>query len=197
MNKLAAIIDRISRDAALNVAFVGMTVALIFVSWLGIAYMQSTLYELERNIAKREAMLERGHDFHASSQRLKEQLHSVKSTLHSLQAKLPDTPEESQFLRELSERAMETGVSLSDFRPGGVAQRPHCKDIELRLRGAGPYANICRWIDGFDDLPRLVRISQITIAGPATTGEDCHVDIQLSLVFGTSAQQPLAASVKP
>ena len=193
--KMPSLIDRVSRDATLNITFVGMTIALIFLAWLGVAYMHGSLNALERNIVKRQTMLERAKDFQASSIRIKEQLKSVKSELSDLQAKLPENPEESQFLRELSERASATGVSLSDFRPGGVSQRPHCKDIELRLRGTGSYASICRWLDRLRDVPRIMRISHVTISGPSAADADCLIDLQLSLVFGVNASPTLAATV--
>jgi Tfp pilus assembly protein PilO len=197
MKKLAAAIERFSRDAALNMTFVGMTIVLILLAWLGIGYLQKNLNQLERDITKRQAMLERGAQFQASSSRLKQQLTAIESTLEDLQAKLPNTPEETQFLHELSECATATGVSLSDFRPGGVTQRPNCKDMDLRLRGTGPYASVCVWVSRLRDLPRLVRISHVTITGPATPGGDCLIDLQLSLVFGVTAQAPLASTVKP
>ena len=197
MNALHKLVDRVGRDTALNMAFVGMTILLSLLAWSGIAYLQSSLNGVERNIAKREALLERGEDFQASSRRLKEQLASVLETLTALQAKLPDTPDESQFLHELSERALATGVSLSDFRPGAITQRPNCKDIDLRLRGTGSYASVCRWLDQLRDLPRLIRISHVAISGPSAAGGDCLIDLQLNLVFGVNAQPALAASVKP
>ena len=197
MNLLSAIVARLGRSAALNLAFVGMTLMLTVAAWLGIACLQSQLGELERDIAQRMSMLENHDQLHSESQRLKGQIASVKQTLQSLHAKLPESPEESQFLSQLSECAMDTGMSLSDFRPGGITERPNSKDIDLRLRGTGSYASVCRWLDGLNKLPRIVRISHVAIAGPTMPGGDCLLDIQLSLVFGVTAQPHLAASVKP
>src|SRR5690349_9059100 len=115
MNKIFAAFGRLSRDAALNVTFVGMTIVLSLLAWLGIAFLQQSLNELERDITKREALLEHADGFRTSSLSLKEDLRAVEAKLQALQAKLPDTPEESQLLHELSERALATGVSLSDF----------------------------------------------------------------------------------
>ena len=196
MNLLSTIVARLGRTAALNLAFVGMTFMLTLVAWLGIAFLQSKVNRLEQDIAERMSMLEHGDQLGIDSQRVKQQIASVKVALQSLYAKLPESPEESQFLHQLSECALETGVSLSDFRPGGITERPNCKDIDLRLRGTGSYASVCRWLDRLNNLPRVVRISHVAIAGPTMAGEDCMIDLQLNLVFGVSAQPPLAALVK-
>ncbi|MGN6135999.1 MAG: type 4a pilus biogenesis protein PilO [Aureliella sp.] len=196
MNAIQELINRLGRDTALNVAFVGMTLVLGLAAWLAIATLQSQYSELDRDIAKRESLLERSPDFKDSSMKLKQQLQETRQLLSDLEAKLPETPEESQFLHALSERAQATGVSLSDFRPGAVAQRSNCKDIDLKLRGTGSYASVCRWLDELRHLPRFARITHVTIAAPTAPGGDCLIDLQLNLVFGVHAQNTLASLVK-
>lgn len=197
MNRIATVVARFRERAALNMAFIGMTAALGFVAWLGISYLKTHLKQIVETTAERESMLQQEASLRASSLALKEELHSAKSVLEELQTKFPQIPEESQFLHALSERAAEAGVSFGEYRPGGVTKRPDCKEIDLRLRGTGKYASICRWLDSLGNVPRFVRIANITFAGPATAGGDCIVDIELDLLFGLSTQPQLAAAVKP
>jgi Tfp pilus assembly protein PilO len=197
MNSLNTLIKRFREKAALNMTFIGMTAALCFLAWLGNSYLQSRLKDIARCTAERESMLERKEALQTSSRQLKEKLGSVKAVLATLQAKLPPIPEESQFLQELSKRASAAEVSLSEFRPGGITKRPDCKEIELRLRATGQYPAVCRWLNSLGEVPRFVRISNITFAGPPTPGGSCIVDIQLNLLFGLIAQPELAAVVKP
>lgn len=197
MNKVVAIVDRFRERAALNLAFVGMTAVLGFLAWLGSSHLQNQLRQIAEYTAEREWMLEQEGELRATSVALHERLTSVKAVLDTLQAKLPPIPEESQFLHELSQLAAESGVSLSEFRPGGVTKRPNCKEIDLRMRGTGEYASVCRWLDSLDDVPRFVRIANITFSGPSTPGGDCIVDVELDLLFGLEAPPQLAAAVKP
>lgn len=197
MNSFATMMNRFRERAALDLGFIGVTGLLCFLGWLGHSYLQSSLKEMDESIAERTLMLGRREALLDVSLQLEEKLRGETEVLKALQAKFPQIPEESQFLQALSLRAAEVGVRLGEFRPGGIIKGKDCMEMELRLRSTGQYAGVCRWLDSLTDVPRFVRVSNISLAGPSTPGGDCVLEIQLNLLFGLSNQPQLAAVVKP
>lgn len=128
---------------------------------------------------------------------LKATLAMTRQQVQILQARLPDAPGETTFMQQLSGLAAESGIEISDFRPGSVADRVTCKEMELRFRASGKYAGICRLLAGLRDMPRAVRVSQLTVAAPMERGGDCTIDCQVGLPFGRNEPTPIRTAVNP
>ena len=164
--------------------FAGITVALALGNWAVIAWLQDQQQQTDNRVADSHSLLRRAREVHASHRHWQAQTKVARQTVENLAAKMPASPQESQFLHELSEMAATNQVTLSDFRRGNIADYKEFKEIELRVRGAGTYAGLCRWLTGLEGLPRTVRVSQMTLSAPATAGGHCSVELDLHLRYG-------------
>ncbi len=143
------------------------------------------------------ALLERTAEIQASSTALTNECECAVNQVRSLRSKVPDSPDESTFLKQLSDVAVANNINVSDFRPGGVTDHGTFKELELRLRCAGIYSDLCKWLDELRLLPRMMRISQLSIMAPATAGSPCTIDLQFNLLFAIADSSKLANAVKP
>lgn len=184
MNRLLHLHSPAHQTAALHLAFIFVSVLLACGVWLLSCCSRSYFDKLSADVFQHDALLARQQELSNLSVSVSEELVNVTATLQQLRSKFPNVPEESAFLQQLSERATDNKVLLGEFRPGSTSKRSNCKEIDLKLRATGRYADICRWLDSFESLPRLVNVSQFSLTGPAAPGGDCVVDVQLSLLFG-------------
>ncbi len=169
-----------------------LTLTLVAAGWLvSMGIHRQVLAAENQEIAERE-LLEEAAQFEATQHSLLEELGHLQKQISLLQDTLPDSPNEAAYLSQLSVLASHCDVTMSDFRPGSVLTQPQFKEIELRLRCSGTYANLCRWFAGLKSLPRIARISHVNIAAPAGPELTCAVDLQLNLVFAVQASTQLA-----
>jgi Tfp pilus assembly protein PilO len=196
MKTFPIIFQRFDRTSVISLIFVAISATLGVAIWFGIVSLQRMLSEAQGSVDERLALLEHQLELQSNAESLADQLRSLQETIQSMRSKLPETAEESEFLNQLSEMAVATGVSISDYRPGGVSNRGDCKSLELKVRGTAPYASLCCWLASLKDLPRVVRLSQLTVSGPSTPGGACAIDIQLDLVFGLDATKQNLSKVK-
>ncbi len=180
----------------LQLGFAGVTAGFAFFVWLGMTGIQKKIAEIECSSSDYTSLLEQEHTTRVSANELNEQVRSLEQTVRLFRGKLPSVADETQFLQQISEGAKAEGVSLGDFRPGGVATQKNCKAMELRLRGTGTYASLARWLHGFRDLPRMFQLSELTIVAPSVQGGDCSIDLRIDLLFGLSTEPLIASAVK-
>lgn len=197
MKQLSQLFATKGGKVAIHLIFAAVSLGLGFAGWLSIVGLKHQIFKLECRNAESQLLLNNASDVQANAKRLKEKIINLEQAMQAVRAKSPTAPEEMRFLQQLSELAHANKVTFSDFRPGGVVNHPDFKQIELSLRGQGPYAGLCRWLAGLQDLPRMVHVSHLTIVAPSTNNGDCTVDLQLHLVFGLTPERQLAGMVQP
>jgi Tfp pilus assembly protein PilO len=186
MNIASSKVERLDRIVALRLGFAGITTLAVLLTWLGIAYLQRKVGEVETDAAAHRELMQHDQSLQASVHKLNNNILTLQQAIESVQVKLPASAEETQFLQQLSERATATGVALGEFRPGSVTNRRNHKEIELRLRGTGTYAAVARWLHSLRDIPRIVRIADLNITAPTQPGGNCTAEIRIDLLFGLS-----------
>lgn len=179
----------------LRLGFAGATTALVIVTWLGILLIQREIVEVKCQASEHTSLLEQATALQASSHTFNERILSLQQDIQSLRARLPNEAEETQFLQQLSEKATLAGVSLGDFYPGNISKRASCTELELRVGGAGTYVALARWLQSLSEVPRMFRLSEISISAPVTPHGDCTINIRIDLLFGISQEQLTASTV--
>jgi Tfp pilus assembly protein PilO len=190
------LLRRFGSVTGLRFGFAGVTTLVVLVTWFGIVGIRQRISDIERIASAHQSLLEQEQSLHDNSVKLDQDILALERTIQSLREKLPDNADETHFLQELSQRATAVGVSLGEFRPGGVSQRKNCKEIELQLRGTGTYASVARWLHSLREIPRILRLSDLSISAPSQPGGDCSIDIRIGLMFGLSQEQIIASKVK-
>jgi Tfp pilus assembly protein PilO len=187
---------RLGSVTALRCGFAGFTIVVVVVTWLGIVGIRKKVADVEEVSSAHQSLLEQERSLYDSSVKLEQDILVLEKTIRAIREKLPDDPDETHFLEELSQLATAAGFSIAYFRPGVVSQRKNYQEITLQLRGAGTYASVARWLHSLRDIPRILRISDLNISAPSQPGGSCSVDIRIDLLFGLSAEQPIASKVK-
>ncbi len=188
---------RLGTGAAIHLAMAVVGVAIAAVGW---GFDAATRFQVTEVDAHREGCLEviaNADEDRARYRHLSEQIEAEQRSIAMLHSKLPQVAEESQFLKQLSELSSSAGVTLNDFRPGSPVLKADCKELTLQIRGVGPYAGWCRLLAGLKEIPRMVRVSQLTIAAPSQAGGDCTGDLQLHLLFGVQKLSSPTDAVQP
>lgn len=186
MKRLSHRLAWLSSLTAFKLLFIAITVALALANWAVIAWLQNQLQHTNSGIDESFALLRRARDVRTHYDAWQAQTLAARQQVDALSAKLPASPQETQFLQQLSELAAANQIALSDFRRGNIADYPEFKEIELRVRGAGGYAGLCRWLTELERLPRTFRVSQMTLVAPATSGSLCSVELDIHLRYGLS-----------
>lgn len=136
--------------------------------------------QLETTLAAADSIL----DEHAS---LSERLAAARQLEASLKARIPDDPSEEEFLALVSQVAVETGLTIKDYRPGKTRNMPSCSAVEVQVIGQGDYESICRFLDGIAKLPRLSSIASLHVDA-SKDDKDYSVEITVLLHFGVAPQ---------
>src|ERR1051326_2771770 len=102
-----------------------------------------------------------------------QRLRTLDAQLQELKSRLPSSPNEAEFLAQLSALAERSSVRIKNFRPGQAAGAGLVQTCDVQLSVAGSFANICRLLDGLHDLPRNLRVNHLALSGPSSAGEAC------------------------
>lgn len=104
-------------------------------------------------------------------------------------ARIPDAPRESEFLTQLTQLARSTGMAISRYNPGeAVEDRSHAS-LEIELKAQASYASICRFLTGLEELPRLCRVTKLSIIAPAPDSDAYPVDLTLQIFFTPKSEE--------
>lgn len=132
-------------------------------------------------------------DRHQSTQ---ERCALLKGANDALLARIPDAPQEAEFLGLLTELAEQCGLTLNEFRPGPHVARESCTEFDVQLAGRGPYDGVCLFLAGIDGLPRLCKLNDLRLAVADEAGEECQVELRLIVPFSLKLVKP-EREVKP
>jgi type IV pilus assembly protein PilO len=166
---------------AASLAAAGLTYALVF------RPLETSRRE---SAARREeiAMLLQSVD-QLRSQRdgLRKALADVDRERISLLARVPDAPQEADFLSQISCLADSVGLKLRDYRPGQVHTQASYSEMEIGLSCEGGYEGLCRFLDGLGRLPRLVNLEQLDVTDQQSNGT-YPASMKLVIYFGAQSE---------
>ena len=99
-------------------------------------------------------------------------------------AGVPTAPRESEFLGQISELVQGTSLKFDEFRPGATTEAGQYRQLEVRMSGFGTYKDICRFLAGLEELPRLCRVSRLDIESPDEPyGVENRYPVSMTLVI--------------
>ncbi|MGM0487524.1 MAG: type 4a pilus biogenesis protein PilO [Planctomycetota bacterium] len=130
------------------------------------------LPEIRRALRQAETELEKAH---AHAQQLRQ--------------RIPDDPDEAEFLKQVSRLAAATGLEIRDYRRGSLAVKESYSELQINLTCSARYAELCRFLEALDELPRILTIEKLAISSP-DEGDEYPVDLSLSVYFRGRRQAP-------
>lgn len=125
-------------------------------------------------------------DHHAAAVK---QMRQEEVRLESLLARIPTTPQESEFLAELTRLAREAKLKITDFKPSEVNGGDSHAAVEIALRTEASYEGLCRFLDGLSSLPRLCHVKRLSLKAPDAAQTSYPVDMTLQIFFLSSNEK--------
>ena len=163
---------------------VGLTAMVAY--WLFFIQTESYARTWQQTYETDTELINQEHEIHNQLQDARQELEQLEERLSELTALIPDRPEESHFLAQLSELAATTGLQIRDFRPGDSEQSNQVHQLSVQLTGSGDYECLCHFLDGIQSLERLTHVSRLKVDPAAEDG--LHpVDMKLTIFFANDS----------
>lgn len=109
--------------------------------------------------------------------------------------RIPDKPQENEFLADITRLAGECGLVIEDFRRGKTIETPTHSAVSVEITTHGDHTGICKLINSVAELPRLVELTDLAIEND---GADGHYPVNMAylLYYGmvTTTSEPQVAS---
>lgn len=161
-------------------AIIALTSNLVFNSTS--SETEASLAELIRN---NQQLLQQRADVTSAVEEAECELFAMNQRLHEISALIPEAPEESRFLAQLSRLANDCDLRIRNFRPNPAEPEDQLRRIRVQLKGAGQYECICAFLDGLQELPRLTQVSRFRI-DPLDADELYPIELELSIFHSNS-----------
>ncbi|WP_197526475.1 type 4a pilus biogenesis protein PilO [Botrimarina colliarenosi] len=129
---------------------------------------------------------------HAEMQR---ELEGLLARVEEVNNRIPDDPNEGDFLSDLTRLAREGDVAIEDFRRGATSVSPTHSAVTVTVNLRGSYRGVCGLIDGVAKLPRLAELTQLTLRR-GLDGTEYAVSMTYALYYGlvTAADENAVAT---
>ncbi|MFW6170704.1 MAG: type 4a pilus biogenesis protein PilO [Planctomycetota bacterium] len=147
--------------------------------------------QLEADHGQQSAASSAGHELPEVRSALRQadkELQQGHAYARELRERIPDGPNEADFLKQLSGAAEASGLKIQDYRRGGSAVKESYSSLQINLICSARYVQLCRFLEQLDELPRILTIEKLTISTP-DDGDEYPVDLSLSVYF-RGQQQP-------
>lgn len=127
----------------------------------------------------------------ARNRELKGSLAETEGLIAGIKRRIPESPQQADFLAQLAEAAEESEVEIVDFRPATAIEQDKHYELTIRVSAIGKYAAICRFLDRLETLPRLCVIMGMEIDAHDLAAEVYPLDLTLQVFY--SAAHPTVA----
>ncbi len=137
----------------------------------------------QERIAVMERLLKQSVAVRQEHSGLEVELADCKRRAAQARTRIPDEPNEAQYLRQLTEAAVQEGVVVDDYTRGTVSRRNDVSQLEIRLKCVGRYDQICGFLNHIENLPRASKIVSMTLSSGAN--QDVYpLGLTILLYFG-------------
>ncbi|MEO8493610.1 MAG: type 4a pilus biogenesis protein PilO [Planctomycetota bacterium] len=134
-------------------------------------------------IAILESMLESERGTEREVTRLEAELVQLEASAEAARQRIPETPQEAEFLAQISRAAAAKGLTIQDFTRGDVTVLPTHSQLQIRLTGEGDYTSICGFFEAMSTFSRVATVTNLNLSIP-TDSEVYPLDLTLTLYFG-------------
>ncbi len=135
-----------------------------------------------------EMLLETEGDAGREFASLQAELARLETSAEAARQRIPELPQESEFLAQISEAARDKGLAINNFTRGAVTVLETHSQLQIRLTGEGDYASICGFFEKMASFSRVATVSQMSLTIP-TDAEVYPLDMTMTLYFGARAPQ--------
>jgi Tfp pilus assembly protein PilO len=128
-------------------------------------------------------LLTRSAEVRAEHHRLTLLNHEADARARAILQRIPDEPQEAEFLSQVTQLAQQVSLQIIDYRPAAALESDTCWHLEVQLACRGTYASLCRFLDGLNHLERFTNLARLDVASDGQSTEYA-VSMSLVLYFG-------------
>lgn len=139
-------------------------------------------------IASLETLLENERDARRDLSRLQTEMARLEASAEAARQRIPETPQEAEFLAQISQAANHEGLEILNFTRGAVTVLPTHSQLQIRLTGEGDYPSICGFFAEMASFSRVATVSNLNLLIPADS-EIYVLEMTLTLYFGARESQ--------
>lgn len=140
----------------------------------------------EAEAARLIKVLETSRETQQEHQRLKSELARLERNAETMRLRIPDQPQESEFLRQVAEAANDTQLHILHYERKSLVASTAYAQFDIRLSCRGGYESLCRFLDRLNHLPRATVIKKLDV-NARDNPERYPVDMTLTLYCRSSA----------
>jgi Tfp pilus assembly protein PilO len=177
--------DRQLRITSRCLQAAGLAVALgIWGLLIGLAYLPLAAAEDEAasQLQSTQLFLASTKKIHAEHERLLHEFGVLDKQRASIMARIPDGPQEADFLAQITTTAHDCGLQMQEYRTGAVSSHPRFQELEVALNLSGDYPGLCKFLDRLHQLPRFCLLSDLNIDSEAGA-EQLPIEMKLRIFF--------------
>lgn len=168
----------------LHAAGLFLTLGTVAGSGLGVFQLLSREWsDIRRRSSAAESYLATANSIREHHAEAVKQLRQEELRLELLLARIPTTPQESEFLAELTRLARDARLKISDFKPAETQSADSHAAVEIALKTEASYESLCRFLDGLSSLPRLCHVKRLSLRAPDASQSTYPVDMTLQIFF--------------
>ena len=165
----------------------------VAVEWVYLP-MEAQSAKLTAECHDESAFLRTAEQIGQRNSRLKQELSDLESQLARLNEKIPDTPQEADFLAQLAAAADKTHIELLDYRPAGVSHKQRHSELVIQVSANGTYAGLCQFLDHIEKLPRLCHVTALNVDAEKTVAKTYSFKMTLRVFFAPGRRSNLVNS---
>ncbi len=124
---------------------------------------QTELGVLDRKLTKLEADVVKSRAVAANFKTFTKELADLQARLDHAVQRLPDSTELPGLLTDITSLGKKTGLEFRSFRPKKEVKRGFYAEVPIDIELRGSYHNVGLFFDKIAHLPRIVRISKISM----------------------------------
>lgn len=148
---------------------------------LGVLQAREQQQAVDSQVESLRQFLAGADDIETRRVELQELLEQTEKQFAAAVTRIPETAQESEFLAQVSRLAQDTDLTIQEFRPGGITERKTHRELEISLSALGGYRSLCEFLAGLEKLPRLCRVTSLTVDRDTTPGAE-HYSVRMSVV---------------
>ena len=110
------------------------------------------------------------------------ELERLQESVSEVKQKVPDSPNEGEFLANVSKLASQHEIQIEDFRRLDSQLETDTPHITIFIEGQGSHQGICNFLESIHHLPRIALLTQLTI-DPTIDNELYPIQLKYNLYF--------------
>ena len=120
---------------------------------------------LEDQIQRQRFTLQKYHKVAANYDTFQTQVEALEIDLRQALAKLPDSKEIPDLIRQISDLGVRTGLQITLLRPQAEQVREYYAEVPITVKMVGPFHAVGQFFDELGRLPRIVSVSKVKLDG--------------------------------